>query len=68
VQITAIAWNKASHDLAASIRQELVATREALQDYMDVLRTVIFKNEIMPRLELSNVSDGLFQHLPVLVR
>jgi hypothetical protein len=35
---------------------------------MDVLRTVIFKNEIMPRLELSNVSDGLFQHLPVLVR
>jgi hypothetical protein len=67
VQITAIARNKVSHDLATSIRQKLITAGEALQDHVDVFRTVIFEDQVMPWLELSNVSDSVFQHLPVLL-
>ena len=67
MKVTAVAGNKVGHDLATSIRQTFVATGKALQDHVDVLRAVIFKDQVMPGLELAHVSHSLFKYLPVLI-
>lgn len=47
VEIAEITRDEIGHDMAATVRQELVATREAFQDQVNVFWRVPFPNDVL---------------------